>query len=188
MSESANKTGIQNLAYVEQFYADYRRDPDSVPAEWREYFAASVNNAGATVQLGPLFKSRSLFNPVEANTNGHAQFQPDPRAENLSERLHQLVRNYRGRGHIIAAVNPLGVTNLCPPELELDFYGFTESELNLLANFPEFHSETPLTVHEIFQRLRDAYCRSIGAQFLHIDDLAARQWLQHRMEISQNRL
>jgi 2-oxoglutarate dehydrogenase E1 component len=188
MSESANKTGIQSLAYVEQFYADYRRDPNSVPAEWREYFSASVNGADETVQIGPSFKSRSVFNPVETSPTDRNGFQPNPRAENLSERLHQLVRNYRGRGHIIAAVNPLGATHPCPPELELDFYGFTESELNMLVNFPTLHCETPLTVREIFQRLRDTYCRSIGAQFLHIDDLAARQWLQYRMESSQNRL
>jgi 2-oxoglutarate dehydrogenase E1 component len=188
MSKSAITTRIQNLAYIEQFYADYRRNPDSVPAEWREHFAASVNGADATVQIGPSFKPRSMFNPVESNSTGRIPFQPDPRAENLSERLHQLIRNYRGRGHIIAAVNPLGAINPCPPELELEFYGFSESELNLLVNLPELHSETPLTVREIFQRLRDTYCRSIGVQYLHIDDLAARQWLQRRMEGSQNRL
>src|SRR5882724_203183 len=188
MTESANKTGIQSLAYVERFYSDYRRDPDSVAAEWREYFAASVNGADATVQIGPSFKPRSVFNPVETAATNHSRFQPQPRAENLSERLHQLVRNHRGRGHIIAAVNPLGATNPCPPELELDFYGFTEGELDLLVNFPTLHCETPLTVREIFQRLRDTYCRSIGAQFLHIDDLKRREWLQHRMESSQNRL
>ena len=38
------------------------------------------------------------------------------------------------------------------------------------------------------QRLRNTYCRSIGVQFMHIDDPAARQWLQHRMESTQNRL
>ena len=139
MSESANKTGIQSLAYVEQFYADYRRDPNSVPAEWREYFAAYVNGADGAVQIGPSFKSRSVFNPVGTTSSERTRFRPDPRAENLSERLHQLVRNYRGRGHIIAAVNPLGATRPCPPELELDFYGFSESELNILVNFPTLH-------------------------------------------------
>ena len=188
MSESMIRTGSQSLAYIEQFYADYRRDPNSVPPEWREYFAASVNGSDAKVQLGSSFKPRSLFNPVESRATEHDKYQDDPRAENLSERLHQLVRSYRGRGHIIAAVNPLGTINPCPPELELDFYGFTESELNLLINFPTLHCETPLTVRQIFQRLRDTYCRSIGAQFLHMDDLKMRQWLQQRMESTQNRL
>src|ERR1700722_1458931 len=188
MGESANKIGIQSLAYIEQFYADYRRDPNSVPAEWREYFASSGNGADDARQLDHPFKLRSASNPVESAPTKHSQPQSDPRAENLSERLHQLVRNYRGRGHIIAAVNPLGEKNPCPPELDLDFYNFSVSELEMLVNFPDLHSETPLTVREIFQRLRDTYCRSIGAQFLHIDDLKMRQWLQLRMESSQNRL
>ena len=188
MTESVNKTGIQNLAYVEQFYADYRRDPDAVTPAWREYFAATANGADAMGQLGPSFKSRSAFNPVESDAVGHGWFQSDPRAESVSERLHQLVRNFRGRGHLIAAINPLGARHPWPPELKLDFYGFTESELDMLVNFPELHCETPLTVREIFQRLRDTYCRSIGVQFLHIDDLKMRQWLQHRMENTQNRL
>ena len=188
MSESANKTGIQSLAYVEQFYADYSRDPNSVPVEWREYFAASANGADVTAQIGPSFKSRSVFNPAESSSIKPARFQSDPRADTLSDRLHQLVRNYRGRGHIIAAVNPLGATHSCPPELKLDFYGFTESELDMLVNLPTLHCETPLTIREIFQRLHDTYCGSIGAEFLHIDDLERREWLQHRMESSQNRL
>jgi 2-oxoglutarate dehydrogenase E1 component len=187
MNESAMKAGIQSLAYVEQFYADYRRDPNSVPAEWREYFTAAVNGAEATVQIGPSFKSRSIFNPVESTANGKVPSQPEPPAGNVSERLHQLVRNYRVRGHNIAAINPLGVTHACPPELELEFYGFTEKELNLLVNVPTLPSETPMTIRETFQRLRDIYCRSIGVQFMHIDDLKMRQWLQLRMEQPQNR-
>src|SRR5882724_12357444 len=105
MSESAIKIGIPSLAYIEQFYADYRRDPASVPAEWRAYFTAAGNGNGDPVQLGPAFKTRSLFNPPETARPGHAGLQPDIRAESISERLHQLVRNYRSRGHIIAAVN-----------------------------------------------------------------------------------
>jgi len=185
MSESAIKIGIQSLAYVEQFDAECWRDPNSVQSEWREFFAASENGA---VQIGPSFKPRSVFNPVDSNSTGHARFQRDPRADNLSERLQQLVGNYRGRGHIIAAINPLGAKHACPPELELAFYSFTESELNLLVNLPTLHCDTPLTIRELFHRLRDTYCRSIGVQFMHIDDLKRREWLQRRMESSQNRL
>ena len=38
------------------------------------------------------------------------------------------------------------------------------------------------TLREIIERLRNTYCRSIGVQFMHIDDLAVRNWLQERME------
>jgi 2-oxoglutarate dehydrogenase E1 component len=188
-----NATAVQNLGYMEMIYADYRRDPRSVPPEWREYFARAGNGEiGKSMPAGPSFKARSIFNPVAADETRQApnptDFEIDPRAASVSDRVYRLVRNYRVRGHIIAAINPLGLDVPCPPELKLDFYGFSESELDLLTNLPTLHYNTPLTIREIFQRLRNTYCRSIGVQFMHIDDLAVRHWLQHRMEGSQNRL
>jgi 2-oxoglutarate dehydrogenase E1 component len=189
MMENAPKAGLENLAYLELIYADYRSDPDSVPAEWREYFDRAGNGeAEAGAQGGPSFKSRSIFNPVAEGGDSHSDFTLDPRASSLSDRVYRLVRNHRVRGHIMAAVDPLGRKRPCPPELSLDFYAFTEGELNLLANLPTLHLAAPLTIREIYQRMRATYCRSIGVQFMHIDDLAVRQWLQQRMEASQNRL
>src|SRR5437868_6303070 len=137
MSEPANKIGMQSLAYLEQFYADYRRDPESVPAEWRKYFATADNgDANGASACGPSFKARSIFNAAEGAKVPEAKSTPhvDPGSSNLSDRLYQLIRNYRVRGHIIAAIDPLGMKRPCPPELELEFYSFTESELNLLTN------------------------------------------------------
>ena len=188
MNEFLSPTGIQNLGYIEQFYAQYRSNPDSVPAEWREYFAGAGNGANGTVQLGPSFQTRSVFNPSASAAPRATAVDSNPSAANLNARLHELIHNHRVRGHIIAAVNPLGPTQAQPPELDLEYYGFTGAELELLVNPPELHYETPLTVREVFQRLRDTYCRSIGVQYMHIGNLAVRQWLQRRMEGSQNRL
>jgi 2-oxoglutarate dehydrogenase E1 component len=183
-SESqAMPSGMNSLAYVENFYAAYRRNPASVPVSWREYFER-LGNGNGSVQLGPSFKARSIFEP-RGLPGGAGVF---PATSNISERLGQLVHNHRVRGHLIASVNPLATTQASRPELELSSYGFSDSELELLINSPVFPCETPLTVREIFQRLRDTYCRSIGAQFMHIDNVTARQWLQHRMESSRNHL
>ena len=177
----ARSTALQSLAYVEQFYAEYKRSPENVPPEWREYFAGFGNGNGEAVQLGPSFKSGNTFE------SGPARLHPvDARAASLSDRLNQLIHNHRVRGHIIAAVNPLGSAQVRPPELELAYYGFSKNELEMLVNSPVLPSETPLTVREIFERVRDTYCRSIGVQYMHIDDLMARQWLQRRMEASHN--
>ena len=50
------------------------------------------------------------------------------------------------------------------------------------------HRDGPLTLREILDCLRNTYCRSIGVQFMHIDDLSTRRWLQERMEGTENRL
>jgi 2-oxoglutarate dehydrogenase E1 component len=182
------KTGIQNLAYIENCYADFQQDPNSVSAEWREYFSSKVNGHRNHTRSGPSFKPRNLFNPVENAESKPIFINPALQSSNVTDRLQQLAHNYRVRGHLIAAVNPLSVTPPHLPELELEFYGFSETEFNLLVNVPTLHFDAPLTVREIVQRLRDTYCRSIGVQFMHIDDLNIRQWLQHRMERSQNHL
>jgi len=82
----------------------------------------------------------------------------------------------------------LGEPRPTPPELEVDYYHFTERELDLLTGCATLAYQTPLSVREIIHRLRNTYCRSIGAQFMHIDDVAVRRWLQPRMESTQNRL
>jgi len=99
-----------------------------------------------------------------------------------------LVRNFRVRGHRIAAIDPLGSPRVSPPELKLDFYSFAEAELDQLIHLPTLHFGGPLTIREIFDRLQNTYSRSIGAQFMHIDDWRPREWLQQRMESTQNRL
>ena len=178
---------FSNLAYMELLYSQYQRDPQSVPAEWQRYFAETFNEKkNGHSQLAPSFAPRSIFNPSLAPAAVVAE--QDPRAASLHERVYEMVRNHRVRGHMIAKIDPLGAERPIMPELELDFYGFSENELNTLVNSATLPYNTPLTVREIYQRMRNTYCRSIGAQFMHIGDAAIRQWLQRRMEIAQNRL
>ena len=44
-----------------------------------------------------------------------------------------------------------------------------------------------LPLRELIERLKNTYSRTIGVQFTHIDDIEARNWLQQRMESTQNR-
>lgn len=182
-----NFTPFSNLAYMELLYSQYRRDPESVSAEWQRYFKENLDEKkNGESRLEPSFAPRSIFNPAVPTA---ARGTPlDAHTAGVHERLYELIRNYRVRGHMIAAINPLGAPRPTMPELELDYYGFTDSELDLLVNSASLPYNTPLTVREIHRRLRNTYSRSIGAQFMHIGDVAIRQWLQNRMEISQNRL
>ena len=69
-----------------------------------------------------------------------------------------------------------------------EFYGLTESDMERRFACETMHSEGTLTLREILERLRNTYCRSIGVQFMHIDDSFVRHWLQERMEGSGNRI
>jgi len=169
---------LENLPYLESLYENYRRDPKSVPTEWREFFSENTpaNGQGSAVR------------PGNALPTSPSRVEPAARNANLDEKVYMLIRNFRVRGHKIAAIDPLGSERPCPPELRLDFYNFAGSELDQLVSLPTSHFQAPLTIRELFDRLQNTYCRSIGAQFMHIDDWQAREWLQQRMEGSQNRL
>ena len=100
----------------------------------------------------------------------------------------RLVRNYRVRGHIMADVDPLGMPKEQPPELDPAYYNLSESDMNRKLEPETIPGTGTQTVREIVDRLQNTYCRSIGAQFMHIDDLQVRKWLQRRMETSENHL
>src|SRR5882724_8920830 len=178
MKDRKRSPGSLNLAFVERLHADYLRDHAAVPAEWRRYFEQVGD--GENVQPAPSFRPRSVFNPpVE-----HAALT----AGALQERVDMLLRCYRVRGHRIAQVDPLGLPKEIPPELMPEFFGFTEADMDLPVHSETFQYEGPLTLGGLLQRLRNTYCRSIGVQYMHLDDLSVRRWLQRRMESTENRL
>ncbi len=106
----------------------------------------------------------------------------------LQHRVDQFVRNYRVRGHMVATLDPLGRERPRPPELDPAFWGIGADDFERPVSRETIAGDGPFTVRGVVERLADTYCRSIGAQFMHIDDLAVRRWLQDRMEASRNRI
>src|SRR5947207_13816421 len=189
-NQTALRPGPGNLQYVEGMYENYLRESSSVPPDWRQYFETIGNGEQRFFKprFGPTFRPSSVFNPPSAqiacapDRDGHAQ------AAAIQDRIYLLIRLYRVRGHRIARVDPLGLPQPVPPELKPEFFGFTEADMNLPVQSETFQYDGPLTLGELLERLRNTYCRSIGVQYMHIDDLSVRRWLQRRMEMTGNRV
>jgi hypothetical protein len=45
-----------------------------------------------------------------------------------------------------------------------------------------------MPLRELYQRLRDTYCGSVGVEYMHIDDIEVRRWLQRRLEPMETRM
>ncbi len=193
MSESsAIDPNSASLEFIESLYADYRRNPQSVSAEWRAWFEEQERKEGrpGPARLGPSFRPRSIFNPRSGNGSvvDHASRLLSEEVV-LQDRVDQLIRAYRVRGHLIARLDPLGLPREPQPELEPDYYDLTEADLDRpFSSRSIMGAPDVLTLREILERLRQTYCRSIGVQFMHIDDLYVKNWLLARMEGTQNRL
>ena len=100
-----------------------------------------------------------------------------------SIRAMMLIRSYRVRGHLSARLDPLGLTRgEMPPELTPAFHGFAESDMDRpiwLGGALGFQSAS---VHQIVAVLEANYCGHVGLEYMHINDLAERRFLQDRME------
>src|SRR5262249_22309937 len=125
-----------SLAFAEALYADYLKDPNSVPPDWREYFAGVKHDANftKTPRLGPSFRPATLFNPptnghAKTNGNGHAYANDVSDVAVRQDQVDALLRAYRVRGHMIAKVDPLGLPRPLQAELDPEFYGLTGDDL-----------------------------------------------------------
>lgn len=178
------------LGLAEELYAQYLLDPESVPPGWREYFNAQPN---ANTPSGPKFTPASIFH--SAGTNG-AVAQNGKNTANgmlasayaMQDRVDQLVRAYRVSGHFAAELDPLGRPRPLTPHLDPAFYGFTESDMDRKISSATIAGSRTMTLRQAIARLRNTYSRSIGVQYMHIDDTVIRAWLQERMEGTENRL
>jgi 2-oxoglutarate decarboxylase len=110
--------------------------------------------------------------------------------EDLFEKVvgvHQLINMYRVRGHLIANLDPLGRRPPhTHPELDIGHYGLTiwdldrEFPVGSLGAGDYEHRSMPL--REILGVLRDAYARTIGVEYMHIQEPDQKDWIQARVE------
>jgi 2-oxoglutarate dehydrogenase E1 component len=134
-----------------------------------------------------LFESMAVpYEPVRWETDRNAG---DGTGEGEHQRLTKQVRvqalinMYRVRGHLIAHLDPLDAE---PPHIhpELDplTYGLTIWDLPRLFVADGLAGRDVATLDEILHVLRDAYCRTLGIEYMHIQDHEQKIWIQEHVE------
>ncbi len=177
---------VFSRAYVDSLYEDYQKDPASLPAEWQQYFRDFTPEQDSSESNGAIATP-----PSTPGTIGGADDTESPHSQSvaqLQDRVDQLVRGFRVRGHLEANIDPLGMPRETNSELKPESYGLHPGILEQKFSARTVGGQNFQRLEEIVQLLRNTYCRSIGAQFMHIDNHDVRYWLQSRMESSQNRI
>ena len=97
-------------------------------------------------------------------------------------RVAELIHAYRQRGHLAADNDPLTYRLRRHPDLDITSYGLSLWDLD--RSFPTrgLGGRDRATLREILKMLRDAYCRTVGVEYMHIQDPAQRAWWQERLE------
>jgi 2-oxoglutarate dehydrogenase E1 component len=148
--------------YMEALYQRWQADPESVDASWQLFFQG--------VDLAAC--------PRDCVAAGQARDQSGAAA---------LIYNYRGQGYRVARTNPLTGPPADIPDLDLSSFGFTESDLDRIFDTGYLHLPQRTTLREIVKMLRETYSASVGVEYLHIQDVGIRRWLEAQMEPVRNR-
>ncbi len=169
-------------AWLEQLYAQYRRDPASLPAGWSDYFDDLQQPDRSVAHVPDHSEMLARMAPVVA----HAAVARAPRRTDDIEypsRAFYLIHGYRVHGHLHADLDPLRLDPRPPsPELELGYYGLSERDLDTLFPAGDLAGGRQMRLRDIIALLNDTYCGHIGPEFMHITDSARKHWIQHRLE------
>nr|WP_029291306.1 multifunctional oxoglutarate decarboxylase/oxoglutarate dehydrogenase thiamine pyrophosphate-binding subunit/dihydrolipoyllysine-residue succinyltransferase subunit [Cellulomonas sp. HZM] len=107
----------------------------------------------------------------------------DPDAEAIKPaRIGELIHSYRSRGHLMADTDPLAYRQRKHPDLDIQNHGLTLWDLDRTFPTGGFTGKTRAKLRDVLGLLRDSYCRTVGVEYMHLQDPRQRRWLQERLE------
>ncbi|WP_122260982.1 multifunctional oxoglutarate decarboxylase/oxoglutarate dehydrogenase thiamine pyrophosphate-binding subunit/dihydrolipoyllysine-residue succinyltransferase subunit [Ornithinimicrobium cerasi] len=100
-----------------------------------------------------------------------------------ASRIQELIHSYRVRGHLMADIDPLEYRQRNHPDLVIENHGLTLWDLDRDVATGGFGGKARLTLRNILGILRDSYCRTVGVEYMHIQDPVERKWMQDKIEV-----
>lgn len=149
--------------YLDEQYRRFKDDPASLPPDLRAFFEG-FDLAHAS-----------------AGTSGPAPGQTGS-ISRLQSAADDLINEYRTIGHLAARLDPFGREPEPQAALSLEYHGLTEEDLDREVDPGRVPVEGRPTLRNVIARLQVAYCRSIGAEFMHVSSSEERDWLMQRFE------
>ncbi|EQA14452.1 oxoglutarate dehydrogenase (succinyl-transferring), E1 component [Glaesserella parasuis 174] len=180
--------GGANQSYVEEIYEQYLEDTDSVDASWQAVFAQLPK---ATQVEQPHSSVRDYFRRLARENRSEAVTVIDPEASAKLVKVLQFINAYRFRGHLEAKLDPLNYYRWKTsqvPELDYRYHGFSDKDLEETFTIGRYvYNKDTMKLGELAEALKETYCGSIGLEFMHIQDMEQKNWLQAKMESVLNK-
>ncbi len=152
-----------NIDFLDAQYRRYLDDPLSVSREWQIFFNG--------------FDIGRQQAPETVDRGGGA----------AGARVAELIHRYRELGHLLACMDPLSACPTSHPLLDLTAFGLSNADLGTTFDTPQFTFIQQAPLKDILQVLKQTYCRSVGVEYMHLQDPDERRWLQERMETVRNK-
>ena len=183
-----------NADLLDEKYAEWKSDPQSVEATWSAFFegfelgAARLEQELGNQQAGAS-SNRDSPAPASAEAVAASLGEDDPDALRVTQvdpsfraRLVSLVYTYRAIGHTEAWIDPLSLEPPYNPSLDIQGFGFSADDLEEEVATHFFARGQPMKLNQMIGMLDEIYSSKIGFEFMHINDRKVRHWLRDRIE------
>ncbi|WWO95340.1 MAG: 2-oxoglutarate dehydrogenase E1 component [Candidatus Dasytiphilus stammeri] len=164
-----------NQLWIEELYDKFINDPKSIDDKWRFIFQEFTNTSFSQPHFTQTYSKKKT---TALNILKHIK-------------VVQLIEAFRSFGHNNANLDPLGLcTKSSFPDLDLSFYGFTQTDLNSTINFDInsgyfSNNQNEISLLKLYEIMRKVYCSSIGVEYMHISNVDEKRWIQHYIESVQ---
>jgi 2-oxoglutarate dehydrogenase E1 component len=161
-----SQVGNQEIAAIEELYASYLIDNESVDASWKNFFAG--------------------FEFARKNFADQPSSVHDEKVDKEFAILN-LIHGYRQRGHLFTKTNPVRARRKYLPTLEIENFGLQQSDLDTVFKAGNNIGIGPAPLRKIIEHLEATYCESVGVEYVFMRHPVLIDWLKTKMESCRNR-
>ena len=157
-----------HTSFFAEMYDQYLESPDTLEPSWKAFFQGfdfGLESANITVE-GQKFEV----------------------PENISKefKVVNLIDAYRQRGHLFTITNPVRQRRKYSPTLDIENFGLTQKDLDLVFSAGEVVGIGPDKLSNIIDHLKKIYCESIGLEYMYIRDPEKVKWIQNFINVNGN--
>jgi 2-oxoglutarate dehydrogenase E1 component len=182
--ESSHLNG-GNIVYIEELYESYLDNSASVSAEWQELFSQLPKVEGSEVEYRHS-AIRDEFRTLAKQGNKQVIVSSGGDAKQV--KVLQLINAFRFRGHQNSNLDPLGLWQRDKvSDLQLSHHDLSANDFDKEYNVGSFAiGQDTMKLGELFKALKNTYCGSIGAEYMHMTSTVEKRWIQQRLESVQS--
>ncbi|MCZ6488894.1 MAG: 2-oxoglutarate dehydrogenase E1 component, partial [Gammaproteobacteria bacterium] len=174
-----------NAVFIEELYAKFLQNENDVDENWRNWFSELKDGELTTDQdhlaIQEQMKSAVMNKKISNLTVSSGQHEHQVKQVAVL----QLINAYRIKGHQKADLDPLKLQQVeTIPDLTLAGHNLSEADLDTVFNTGSMFGVDEVPLRNIVERLEKTYCGTLASEYMYIEDLAQKRWVQERLETS----
>jgi 2-oxoglutarate dehydrogenase E1 component len=172
-----------NAVFIEELYSKYLQNENDVDENWRQWFS-QLKNGEITPDQDHLAIQEQMKSAVKNKKVASLTVSSGQHEYQIKQvEVLQLINAYRFKGHQKADLDPLKLQEAeTIADLTLEGHNLSESDLDTVFNTGSMFGADEISLREIIDRLEKTYCGTLASEYMYIENLAQKRWVQEHLE------